>query len=221
LGKNKLRRFSELETMERVIQPAGLYLDRDASIKGRWNETIFHNSNPIVLELGCGRGEYTVEMARMFPGKNFIGVDKKGARLWRGAKTINEDDIRNAAFLRIQIQQLSAFFALGEISEIWITFPDPQPQQTRENLRLTAPRFLSMYHGMLVPGGCVHLKTDNRPFYAYSLETARQSGALILDASSHLYRDKPGEDVISIKTTYEKRFLEMGMEICYLKFCFQ
>jgi tRNA (guanine-N7-)-methyltransferase len=221
MGKNKLRRFAELETMERVFQPKGLYLDRDSEIKGKWHETVFKNSHPIVIELGCGRGEYTVGMARMHPERNYVGVDKKGARLWRGAKTINEEQIMNAAFLRVQIQQVEAFFATGEVDEIWITFPDPQPQQTRENLRLTAPKFLAMYRNMLSQNGCIHLKTDNKAFYDYSCEAAGIAGAKIIYSTDNLYRDISDNAILEIKTTYEMRFLEQGIPICYLKFSFQ
>lgn len=216
MGKNKLERFAELETLQRVFQPGMSYPPADFALKGKWHEEVFHNHRPIVLELGCGRGEYTVEMARQFPDKNFIGIDKKGSRLWRGAKTGHEEQLLNTAFLRIQIQHLSYFFEKDEISELWITFPDPQPGQSRENARLTSPRFLEMYRRLLPPGGVVHLKTDSRPLFEYSLEKAREAGATIPEQTTHLYASAPASEVMQIKTTYEKRFLKEGKEICYM-----
>ena len=220
MPKRKLQRFAELEQLERVFQPKGLFLDRDHELKGRWHEAVFGNSNPIILELGCGRGEYTVNMARRFPGKNFVGIDIKGARLWRGAKTANEEQLGNAAFLRYQIEQLTAFFAPGEVSEIWITFPDPQPQKTRENRRMTSHRFLKMYRQLLGTSGFVHLKTDNFPLYEYTLEKLSEDAASILISTSDLYATSVTEDILEIKTTYEAKFLAQGMKICYLRFRF-
>jgi tRNA (guanine-N7-)-methyltransferase len=220
MPKRKLQRFAELETLDRVFQPKGLFLDHDYELKGKWHETVFGNTNPIVLELGCGRGEYTVNMARRFPEKNFIGIDIKGARLWRGAKTANEENLLNAAFLRYQIEQLTAFFAAGEVSEIWITFPDPQPQKTRENRRMTSPRFLKMYRELVGTSGMVHLKTDNLPLYEYTLEKLADDKVVIHKSTNDLYDAPLTEDILEIKTTYEARFLAQGMKICYLRFSF-
>jgi tRNA (guanine-N7-)-methyltransferase len=220
MPKKKLQRFAELETLERVFQPKGFYLDNDHELKGKWKSEVFANDHPIVLELGCGRGEYTIEMAKRSPEKNFIGIDIKGARLWRGAKTANEDNMMNVAFLRVQIEQLSSFFVEREINEIWITFPDPQPQDSRENRRLTSERFLSMYKKMLVHNGYVHLKTDSFFLYEYTMESAIKAGAKILTSTNDLYAETLPDEILSVKTTYEKKFLEKGSKICYLKFSF-
>ena len=163
MGKDKLKRFAEIETFSNVLQ-----LDAGKVYKGNWGANFFKNNNPVVLELACGKGEYTVNLAQMFPGKNFIGIDYKGNRIWRGAKTAIEDGVPNVAFLRMQIETLIEYFAPGEVDEIWITFPDPQPQLSREKKRLTSPRFLNMYQIVLKPGGAINLKTDNDGFYAYS-----------------------------------------------------
>ncbi|MFN9595390.1 MAG: tRNA (guanosine(46)-N7)-methyltransferase TrmB [Bacteroidota bacterium] len=216
MAKNKLKRFADLEGMQRVYQPGTAYSDRDYHLKGKWGSEVFGNTRPIVLELGCGKGEYTVGLSRMFPNQNFIGIDRKGARIWRGAKTINEEQVMNAAFMRAQIQHLGSIFEPQEISSIWITFPDPQPQKTREKSRMTAPRFLDMYRKLLVPGGRVHLKTDSLPLHEYSVERANAAGATIHVSTSDLYATLDADPVLDIKTTYEKRFLAEGLKICYL-----
>ncbi len=218
MAKNKLQRFAELENMQRVFQPASAYADRDYPLKGKWHAEVFGNNHPIVLELGCGKGEYTIGLARLFPKKNFIGIDRKGARIWRGAKTINDEVVTNAAFMRLQIQHLASVFAPGEVQEIWITFPDPQPQKTREKSRLTGPRFLEMYRGLLVEGGLIHLKTDSFPLYEFSVAAAMEAGAEIRESTADLYASLDSDPVLDIKTTYEKRFLEQGLKICYLSF---
>lgn len=221
MGKNKLRRFAELETMERVFQPGTSHENTDYELKGSWAKEVFKNQHPIVLELGCGRGEYTVNMAKQFPEKNFIGIDKKGARLWRGAKTSNEEKILNTAFLRIQITQLMLFFAPLEISEIWITFPDPQPQSTRENTRMTSTRFLEMYKELVGTNGIVHLKTDNVPLFDYTVGKVNDFNVKIHHCTHDLYHSGIADEILSIKTTYEKIYLDKGMNICYLSFSFQ
>jgi tRNA (guanine-N7-)-methyltransferase len=218
MGKNKLRRFEENRSFPHLLQPGAPFPFVDHPIKGKWNETFFSKAQPLVLELGCGRGEYTVHMGRSLPGRNFIGVDIKGARIWRGAKTVHEEQRQNVGFLRIQIERLENFFSPGEVSEIWITFPDPQPQDSREKKRLTSPRFLGMYRKILSPGGSVHLKTDNLPLYEYTLDLARKMNLPVLLSTDDLYREGEPDGPLSIKTTYEKRFLEQGLKICYLQF---
>jgi len=218
MGKNKLRRFEENKSFSHLLQPSVDYPFRDDAIKGKWNNEFFSTAQPIVLELGCGRGEYTVNLARFSPKNNYIGVDIKGARIWRGAKTVHEESLKNVGFLRIQIERIENFFAEKEVSEIWITFPDPQPQLSRERKRLTSPRFLARYKNILVPGGKVHLKTDNKELYEYSLEVARELNYPLEEFTDDLYAVQGTDEVRAIKTTYEQIFLKQGMKICYLRF---
>ena len=217
MTKHKLQRFAELETLANVFQPKLGFPPQDFSLKGKWNAEYFRNENPIVLELGCGRGEYTTKLSEMFPQKNFIGVDIKGARLWRGAKTAAENRMSNVCFIRTQIQWLQFFFAEGEVSEIWLTFPDPQPQKSRVRKRLTNPRFLKMYQHILKPSGILHLKTDSKMLFDYTTETARENNFSVASATDDLYNSSLQDEVLGTKTTYEKKFLEKGEKICYLK----
>ena len=215
MGKDKLRRFAEVETFSNVVQ-----LDAGKPFKGRWSEDFFKNNNPLVLELACGKGEYTVNLARMFPQKNFIGIDYKGNRIWRGAKTALEDGVTNVGFLRIQIETILDYFAHGEIDEIWITFPDPQPQVSREKKRLTSPRFLEKYKEILKPGGFVNLKTDNDGLHAYTAEKIAETGMMLLIKTEDLYHSEFVDEVLAIKTYYEKKYLQTNKNINYLKFSF-
>ncbi len=213
MGKDKLKRFAELETFTNVFQLNPVH-------KGKWNADYFKNINPIVLELGCGRGEYTVSLAKYFPHKNFIGIDIKGARIWRGAKTGMEENISNMAFLRIEIEQLEEHFNENEVDEIWITFPDPQPQISRERKRLTYNRFLEMYKKILKPEGLVHLKTDNDGLYEYTLEKTKELNLNVIKHTSDLYKEEWLDDVLSIQTTYEKIYRDKGKNINYIQFKF-
>lgn len=216
MGKDKLRRFAEIEDFGNVLQ-----LDEGKPLKGTWAKSFFKNNNPVVLELACGKGEYTVNLARLFPDKNFIGIDYKGNRIWRGAKTALEDGVNNVGFLRIQIENLTDYFAAGEADEIWITFPDPQPQLSREKKRLTSPRFLDKYREVLRPGGFVNLKTDNDGFYAYTTEKIDELGLTLHISTEDLYNSEFVDEVLSIKTYYEKKYLAHNKNINYLKFSFQ
>lgn len=215
MGKDKIRRFAEIETFDNVLQ-----LDAGKPYKGNWATGFFKNDNPVVLELACGKGEYTVNLATMFPGKNFIGIDYKGNRIWRGAKTALEDGVPNVAFLRIQIENLTDYFAPGEVDEIWITFPDPQPQLSREKKRLTSPRFLDKYRVLLKPGGCVNLKTDNDGLHAYTAEKIVELNLPLHTKTEDLYHSEFANEVLSIKTYYEKKYLQHNKNINYLKFSF-
>ena len=215
--KRKLARFAENETFPHLFQPR-MFPPVDHELKGKWHSAFFKNEHPIVLELGCGRGEYTVNLAEKFPDKNFIGIDWKGARLWRGAKTSFENKMSNVAFLRIMIQNIGNYFSEDEVSEIWITFPDPQPQLSRERKRLTSPRFLNLYRQMLKKGGIIHLKTDNKPFYDYTIQVIKENNLRNIYSTDDLYHSDAGDEILGIKTTYEKMFLEKGFKICYLKF---
>jgi len=195
-------------------------MDAGKPFKGEWNTGVFKNTNPVVLELACGKGEYTVNLAVLFPNKNFVGVDYKGNRIWRGAKTALEDGVNNVAFLRIQIENLIDYFAPGEIEEIWITFPDPQPQLSREKKRLTSPRFLNMYRQILKPGGFINLKTDNDGFHAYTISQVEQLKLNLHTRTEDLYHSAHADEILSIKTYYEKKYLKDNKNINYLKFSF-
>ncbi|HWZ15877.1 MAG TPA: tRNA (guanosine(46)-N7)-methyltransferase TrmB [Mucilaginibacter sp.] len=215
MGKDKLRRFAEVDTFSNVLQ-----LDEGKAFQGQWSKGFFKNDNPLVLELACGKGEYAVNLARLFPNKNFIGIDYKGNRIWRGAKTALEEGVNNVAFLRIQIETILDHFAPGEVDEIWITFPDPQPQLSREKKRLTSPRFLDKYKVLLKPGGSVNLKTDNDDLHAYTSEKINELGLNLHIKTEDLYHSEFADDVLSIKTYYEKKYLKDNKNINYLKFSF-
>jgi len=220
VGKKKLKRFAEIESFANVIQPNDRYPVEDHPFKGKWNISLFKNLHPIVLEVGCGKGEYTVDLARKYPNVNFIGIDIKGERIWKGARQALEEGITNAAFLRIQAERLNFFFGLGEVSGIWITFPDPQLQQSRQKKRLTSPRFLARYEKLLTPGSHIHLKTDNTDLYEYTLEVIEELGHNLLYHTSDLYaRENIDEPLIKeTQTHYERIFLAGGIPIKYLRF---
>ena len=215
MGKDKLRRFAEISTFSNVVQ-----LDAGKPFKGKWASEFFKNENPVVLELACGKGEYTVNLGRLFPQKNFIGIDYKGNRIWRGAKTALEDGVNNVGFLRIQIETIPDYFGEGEIDEIWITFPDPQPQISREKKRLTSPRFLEKYKQILRPEGPINLKTDNDDLHAYTAEKIGELGLKLHVKTEDLYNSEFADEVLSIKTYYEKKYLQDNKNINYLKFSF-
>ena len=217
MAKNKLAKFAEMETLENVFQPKHAEVFRtEYPLKGKWNEEVFHNSSPIVLEIGCGKGEYTVELAKLYPEKNFIGLDIKGARMWKGAKEASENRQTNVAFLRIYAELLESVFAPGEISEIWITFPDPQMAKARK--RLTGTRFLSLYQKVLQNNGIVHLKTDSPFLYAYTSETIRHNHLPEQINTGDLYGCGMNDKILGIKTFYEKQWLSRGKKIKYIRF---
>ena len=217
MGKDKLRKFSENETFGCLIQPTTAeVLGCDHRMKGKWGEEMFKNDNPIVLELGCGKGEYTIAMAERWPDKNFIGIDIKGARLWKGAKYATVHQMGNVAFLRTRIEFIESLFSEGEISEIWITFADPQERKPKK--RLTHPIFLKRYSKMLADGGIIHLKTDSRLLHYYTLETALQNGLTVLEHNDDIYGSGRADELLSIKTFYEANFLAQGIPITYVAF---
>jgi tRNA (guanine-N7-)-methyltransferase len=242
VGKNKLARWNELGSYSNVIQPViGDVAGKDHPIKGKWNTELFKNANPIVLELGCGKGEYTVGLAKHFPLKNFIGVDIKGARMWRGAKTSNDLEMPNVAFLRTRIEFINSFFKENEVDEIWITFPDPHPGGRNANKRLTSPWFLNSYRRFLRNKGLVHLKTDNTELFEFTNKVLSFNGLETLIATNDLYSGLQNgelpeytatpevkhqdagkisfyEDILSIRTHYEKIFLSAGIKINYVAF---
>lgn len=217
MGKNKLKKFADMETIDFVFQYPFSKLQQDGfPLKGRWHADFFRNDNPIVLELGCGKGEYTVGLARRFPDKNFIGVDIKGARMWTGASEAREGQMTNVAFLRTSIELIESFFAPGEVSEIWITFPDPQMKKVRK--RLTSTRFMDLYRKVLVDGGKIHLKTDSPFLYRYtSLMTALNSLPVVADTDD-LYASAQADEILDIKTHYERQWLARGLTIKYICF---
>ena len=180
MSKGKLEKFAEVATFPNVFELPFLFKSGDFVLKGKWHDNYFKNENPLVLELGCGKGEYTVGLAEKFPNKNFIGIDIKGSRLWRGAKFALENKMKNVAFVRTRIDHIEMVFAFAEVDEIWITFPDPQPQKTRERKRLTSPMFLNRYTKILKPGGILNLKTDNFQLYEYSKQIAEEMNFKIL-----------------------------------------
>jgi tRNA (guanine-N7-)-methyltransferase len=223
MGKNKLRRFAENATFEHVVQPSFTELMRDGlALRGRWNAELFKCEAPIVLELGCGRGEYTVGLAQLAPEKNYIGVDIKGARIWRGARTAKELGLTNVAFLRTHVDHIVRCFGPQEVSEIWLTFSDPQIGKARK--RLTSPLFLARYKEILVPGGLIHLKTDSPLLYEYTLEQIAAHQLPIYEKSDNVYADLvhrvPPEEqaVLNIRTYYESMWLKEGRTIHYVRF---
>ena len=217
MGKNKLKKFAEIEELDCVMQyPREKLLAEGFPYKGKWNSDIFPISNSIVLELGCGKGEYTVGLAKNYTEKNFIGIDIKGARIWTGAKEVASNGISNAMFLRSEIENLESFFAPGEIDEIWITFPDPQMQKPRK--RLTSTGFLSRYSKILKPGGTVHLKTDSPFLYEYTRRLVEKNGLEVTENTDDLYGSGLADPVKSIKTFYESQWLSRGKSIKLISF---
>jgi tRNA (guanine-N7-)-methyltransferase len=221
MAKRKLMKFAQVSAFENCFF-LSFEQSRDSGLpmKGKWHKEYFRNDNPIVLELGCGKGEYTVGLAKRYPDKNFIGVDVKGNRIWTGAKSALEEKMSNVAFIRTRIDFIEACFEENEVDEIWITFPDPQPLKTTIRQRLTNMIFLNRYKKILKKNGMINLKTDSEPFYLYTREVIKENGHTELDATNDLYGDtvKRDEALTNIKTYYEKKFSDMGFKICYLKF---
>jgi len=219
MAKRKKKKFAELETFTNVIQIPYTYLwQKDYELKGKWSREIFGNDNPLVLELGCGKAEYTLALSKMFPQKNFIGIDIKGERLWRGAKTALEEGLNNTFFIRSRIDFIDNLFAPGEVSEIWITFPDPQPSKRRSKKRLTHPVFLEKYGKILASDNVVHLKTDSDLLYEYTLEVLQEQGFPVLINTNDVYKDFADDTILTIKTFYEQFFLKEGKKIKYIRF---
>ena len=217
MSKNKLAKFADLNTFGHVIQLSYKTLINEGfPFKGRWNHDFFKNDNPIVLELGCGKGEYTVGLARLFPRKNFIGIDIKGSRMWSGAKEALLDELGNCGFVRTNIELLSHFFGSGEVSEIWITFPDPQMKRT--NKRLTAVRFLRDYCAILQHEGLIHLKTDSDFLFQYTLSVIEENRFKVQVNTDDLYASGLADEILTIRTYYEQQWLDRGKTIKYLRY---
>ena len=224
--RNKLLKFAEIQSFPNVyenphtVNPQLLGVNgEEADLRGKWCEKHFKNSNPLTLELACGGGEYTVETARRFPARNFIGVDIKGARIWKGAKVALAENLDNAAFLRTRIEQIALFFDEGEVDEIWITFPDPFLKKGKANRRLTSPQFIAQYRKILKPGGILHLKTDDPTLYAYTVETLEnEAGCTILYHDDDIYTKPLPIPELDIRTYYEEKHLAVGRLIKYVRF---
>ena len=216
--KRKLERFKIIEERSNVIEPTKpIY----KTIKGKWREEHFKNDKPITVELACGRGEYSVGLGRLFPERNFIGVDVKGERIWKGSTVAVEENLTNVAFLRTHILLIENFFEPGEIDEGWLTFPDPRPTKRDIKRRLTSPRFMEMYKRLLKPGGYVRLKTDNTILYEYTLEEAQNRTDIIdLKFTNDVYASELRPECFDIKTRYEEAFAAKGETIKYLRFHF-
>jgi tRNA (guanine-N7-)-methyltransferase len=231
-GKQKLIRFEQMNSFPNVVEPSleeilveeksGKF--KDHPLKGNWHSNFFKNDKPLVLELGCGKGEYSVGMGRRFPGKNFLGVDIKGARMWNGASRALDEGLANIGFLRTRIDFITSFFSPGEVDEIWITFPDPQKEGRRERKRLTSPMFIERYREILKPGGIVHLKTDSPELYEYTMEQIQEHGYGLIQATDNLYGelvnglDEDTQAILNIRTHYEGIFSAKGFSIKYIKF---
>lgn len=219
-SKNKLKRFRENDTFSNVLQPTREEIvANEFPFKGKWNTDFFKNDAPIILELGCGKGEYSVALAKKFPNKNFIGIDIKGARFWRGAKTAIEDGMNNVAFIRTQIELIEGMFAENEVSEIWITFPDPQIKYKRTKHRMTNEAFLARYKKILNSEGTVHLKTDSEFMHGYTLGLLHGAGHDVLYANHDVYKNEGSPvEVTDIQTFYESQYLEVNKPITYIHF---
>jgi tRNA (guanine-N7-)-methyltransferase len=217
VGKNKLSKFADLNTYEHVVQISyKKLLAEEFKYKGKWSEAFFGNNNPIVLELGCGKGEYTVKLASHFPEYNFIGLDIKGARMWVGATQAMERGLNNVGFLRTNIENIRLFFAEKEVSEIWLTFPDPQMKKTRK--RMTATNFIEKYRKLMVPNGIIHLKSDSNFMYRYTEAMVAENQFELIRKTDDLYQSELLDEVLSIQTYYERQWLDRGLSIKYLSF---
>lgn len=217
MAKNKLERFAEMKNFPHVFEPTlEQAFNRTFRLQGKWKAEFFNNQHPLILELGCGKGEYTVNLARKFPQQNFIGVDIKGARMWKGAKASHQEGLSNVAFLRTHIEHLPAFFGTGEVDEIWLTFPDPQLKKMRK--RLSSARFLNDYRNFLKPEGPVHLKTDSKFLHNFTYRLIRLNNLPLITASRDIYKEFSDDQTLTIKTFYEQQFLYFHIPITYLKF---
>ena len=219
-SKNKLKRFKENDTFGNVFQPTREEVVSDQfSLKGKWNQDYFKNNNPIVLELGCGKGEYSVGLAEKYPNKNFIGIDLKGARFWRGAKTAVETGLKNVAFIRTQIELINHIFNENEVDEIWITFPDPQIKYKRTKHRMTNSEFLKLYKKVLNLEGIINLKTDSEFMHGYTLGLLHGEGHEVIYSNHNVYVNEGSpEEVTGLQTFYEKQYLEINKSITYIRF---
>ena len=217
-NKNKLQRFAENETFSNMFQYTYDQVKNGFFLKGKWQKEFFKNNNPIIVELACGKGEYTVGLAKRYPDKNFIGIDIKGARIWQGLVNAKEQSLNNVAFIRTRIDQIGFYFDKEELDEIWITFPDPQPRRIKEKKRLTSHQFLARYKPLLKENHIIHLKTDNIIFYDFTMDVIKEGKHHLLYENEDIYHSKLDNEVTQIQTFYEKIWLANGVKIKYLEF---
>jgi len=218
MPKRKLFKYAQLLAFNNVFQVAGKCVEDDFFLKGRWHKEYFKNNKPIIIELGCGKGEYTLALSEMFPLCNFIGIDYKGDRLYTACKTALEKNLRNAVFIRTQIQFIEKFFSPGEVDEIWITFPDPQLQKPKHPKRLTSTEFLNRYKNILKPHGLIHLKTDNTVFFDETIEVLQENNQVVEYMTRDISSELNVDPVLHVKTYYEAKFSALGAKIKYLRF---
>lgn len=218
MGRNKLERFADITSFVNVTEFTDFQKPSAVKPKGKWKSEIFKNKNPVILELACGKGEYTLALSERYPQKNFIGIDIKGARIWKGAKKALDRQRSNVHFLRIYIDHLDEYFVPGEVDDIWITFPDPYPRGSDRNKRLTSPKFLNIYRNLLHPGGTVRLKTDNDELFRYTHRVAERTGCNIMEMVENIYGERPDDPLLTLKTYFEKKHLKKGKTISYIRF---
>ena len=221
MAKRKLQRFAENATFTHFFQPEWDELSSGFLLRGKWNDDFFKNGNPVIIEMGCGKGEYTVDLSDKYPERNFIGIDKKGARMWKGGKTSHENAMPNVAFVRSHAEMVGSIFEAGEVDELWITFPEPQPNSPRSKKRFTSSQFLDRYRSILKPGGIIHLKTDSELVYESTLELVLAENYPLQYSCDDLYQNAAIEqlkDVMEVQTHYEKIWLGKGFKIKYLSF---
>jgi len=215
MSRTKLQRFQIISERRNVIEPQKALFHK---VRGNWGNLFFRNQHDIIVEVGCGKGEYTIGMANLFPNKNFIGIDIKGSRIWKGSTVAEENGLQNVAFLRNFVENLNENFAAGEVSELWITFPDPRPRLGEAKKRLTSERFLNLYESLVKKGGIIHFKTDCQNLFDFTLELLKKRKASNLKFTYDLYTSELQHHTLNIQTTYEKRFLAEGVTIKYLQY---
>lgn len=220
MSKSKLNRYAQVKELPNIIELAHFEKGDYAGIRGNWNRDVFCNSNPVTLELACGKGDYILALSRKFPNRNYVGIDIKGDRLWKGAQYALDHEMHNVRFLRVFIDHIENYFAPGEVSEIWITFPDPYPSTTKERKRLTSPHFLNKYRNIIKPESPIHLKTDDRKLFDYTREVrSSEHGVHVLEIIEDVYGNDKINSLLNIQTYYEKKHLAAGKTIRYMRFC--